>query len=101
VGCPERVRAGPFKQREVSDHPRVVMALAAQREVFMHTEAAQPHRLPVEQETGAVHLNSPDTDRQRAVCPPCSICLKSTTNIPFCETLRTELHLTEQKLRIG
>jgi hypothetical protein len=64
VGRPERVGADPPQQREVADHPRVVMALAVQHAVLVHAEAAEPDRLPVEQQPGPVHADGPDAHRQ-------------------------------------
>ena len=69
----EGVRADPPQQREVADHPGVVVALAAQRGIFVHPEATQGDGLPVEQQPRAVHGDRPDADRQLVfVRRPCA-----------------------------
>ena len=61
----ERVRADPLHQREVVDHERVVVALAAHRAVLVLAEAGEVERLAVDQEPRAVDLDRADADRQR------------------------------------
>ena len=61
----ERVRAEPVHQREVVDHERVVVALAAHGGVLVLAEALERERLAVDEEPRAVHLHRADADGQR------------------------------------
>ena len=61
----ERVRAEPLHQREVVDHERVVVALAAHGGVLVLAEAREVERLAVDQEARAVDPHGADADRQR------------------------------------
>ena len=61
----ERVRAQPLQQREVVDHERVVVRLAAHRGVLVLAEPLEVERLAVDQKARAVDLHGADADRQR------------------------------------
>ena len=65
VGGAEGVRADPLHELEVVDHERVVVALAADRCVFVLAEAGEVERLAVDEELVAAHLDGANADRDR------------------------------------